>query len=270
MKARILIDNLTRGSLTAEWGLSIWIEYNGHTILLDTGASDKFAANAKAMGLELENVEFGVLSHAHYDHADGLAAFFERNTKAPFYLREGAGENCYGKRWIFHKYIGIHRGFLEKYRDRLVFAKGNCEMIPGVTLLPHRTPGLEKYGEQNHLYIKEGRKYRPDDFRHEQSLVLDTEKGLVIFNCCSHGGADNIIQEVSEAYPKKKIYALIGGFHLYHTSNEGVRALADRIRRTGIERIYTGHCTGGPAFEILKEELGEQACQMYTGMEILI
>lgn len=238
--------------------------------MLDTGASPKFAENAKALGLDLAQVEFGVLSHAHYDHADGMGAFFAQNDRASFYLREGSEENCYGKQWIFHKYIGIRRGFLEKYRDRIIFAQGNYELIPGVTLLPHDTPGLDRFGEQNHLYIKEGRTYRPDSFRHEQSLVLETEKGLVIFNSCSHGGADNIIQEVSRAYPEKPIYALIGGFHLYHISEAGVRALADRIRKTGIQKIYTGHCTGAPAFEILKEELGDQACQLYTGMEIEI
>ena len=47
MKATILIDNLTKGSLVPEWGLSIYIEYNGHKILLDTGASGRFARNAE-------------------------------------------------------------------------------------------------------------------------------------------------------------------------------------------------------------------------------
>ena len=117
MKAVILIDNLTKGSLAAEWGLSVYIEHKGHRILLDTGASDRFARNAEQMGIDLRAVEFGVLSHAHYDHADGMAAFFDRNSKAVFYLREGSGENCYGKRWIFHKYIGIRKGYLKKYED---------------------------------------------------------------------------------------------------------------------------------------------------------
>jgi len=109
MKATILIDNLTKGSLVPEWGLSIYIEYNGHKILLDTGASGRFARNAENLGIDLASVELGVLSHAHYDHADGMAAFFACNAHAPFYLRAGSAENCYGKRWIFHKYIGIRR-----------------------------------------------------------------------------------------------------------------------------------------------------------------
>ncbi len=270
MRAVVLVDNLTKGTLVAEWGLSIYIEYQGHKILLDTGASDRFARNAEALGIDLGKVEFGVLSHAHYDHADGMGAFFARNADACFYLREGAGENCYGKRWIFHKYIGIHRGFLKKYRDRLVFTKDSCRLIPGVNLLAHHTEGLEAYGEQNHLYIRQNGRYRADSFEHEQSLILDTKEGLVICSSCSHGGADNIIQEVVTAYPDKKIHAMIGGFHLYHTSSEDIRTLAGRIRTTGIRKIYTGHCTGQPAFEVLKEELGDQVCQLYTGLEIII
>lgn len=270
MRAVVLVDNLTRGTLAAEWGLSIYMEYQNHKILLDTGASDRFARNAKVLGIDLGGVEFGVLSHAHYDHADGMGAFFAQNTDACFYLREGAKENCFGKRWIFHKYIGIHRGFLKKYRDRIVFIKDGIQIIPGVSLLAHHTKGLETYGEQNYLYIRQNGRYVPDSFEHEQSLILDTKKGLVICSSCSHGGVDNIIQEVVMSYPDQKIHAMIGGFHLYHTSEKDIRALAGRIRSAGIRKIYTGHCTGQQAFEILKEELGDQIYQLYTGLEIII
>lgn len=147
MKATILIDNLTKGALVPEWGLSIYIEYNGHKILLDTGASGCFARNAENLGIDLASVELGVLSHA---------------------------------------------------------------------------------------------------------------------------GADHIIEEVQETYPKENIYAMAGGFHLYRTSPEDIRALARKLRKAGIGNIYTGHCTGSEAFEILRDELGEQAVQIYTGMEIVI
>ena len=270
MKATVLIDNLTRGTLAAEWGLSIHIEYNGHKILLDTGASERFARNAAELGIDLGAVECGVLSHAHYDHANGLAAFFAHNASAPFYLREGTKENCYGKRWIFHKYNGIRRGYLQKYVNRLIYAEDRRGIFPGVTLLAHSTKGLEKYGAQNYLYIRQKGRYLPDSFEHEQSLIFETEKGLAVFSSCSHAGADNIIQEALAAFPGKKIHAMVGGFHLYHTSPEDVRAFAGRLRATGVEKIYTGHCTGDAAFQILREELGEQAVQLRTGMEIVL
>ena len=137
-----------------------------------------------------------------------------------------------------------------------------------MTLLAHRTPGLSGVGKKAGMYVRKNGRWRPDDFSHEQSLVLDTKEGLVIFNSCSHGGADVIIREAEAAFPGKQIYGLIGGFHLFRSEDQEVRELADRIRKTGIRRICTGHCTGERAMEILKEELGNMAEQIYTGFEI--
>lgn len=270
MVARIMIDNISKNELIPEWGLSIYIEHEGHRLLLDTGGSDAFARNAKTLGIPLAEIEYGVLSHAHYDHADGLAAFFEQNQTASFYLREGAAENCYGKKWIFHKYIGIQKGTLEKYRERILYVRGDYELFPGAYLIPHKTPGLEAIGKKANMYVKNGRRWCPDAFCHEQSLVLSTEKGLVVFNSCSHGGADNIIKEVAGTFPGETIYALIGGFHLFASPEAEVRALAERIRATGIQKVITGHCTGKRAYAMLREELGDQVEQMYTGLALTI
>lgn len=270
MYAKVLIDNITKDDLAAEWGLAVYIQHEGHSFLLDTGASGQFWENAAKMGIDLSQVEFGVLSHAHYDHGDGMAAFFEQNKTAPFYLRAGAKENCYGRKHILYHYNGIQKGLLKQYADRIRYADGDYEIVPGVTLVPHKTPGLEKIGRKANMYVRHGIRWVPDAFAHEQSLVLDTKAGLVIFNSCSHGGADHIIREVAETYPDKQIYALIGGFHLYRSSQEEVRALAKGIRDTGIQKVYTGHCTGQEAFTILKEELGDQVQQLYTGLEIRI
>ena len=65
-------------------------------------------------------------------------------------------------------------------------------------------------GIREHRFRRIGRTWIPDDFSHEQSLVLDTEKGLVIINLCSHGGAANIINEVQETFPQKHVYGIIG------------------------------------------------------------
>ena len=271
MKIRVLIDNITKSELYKEWGLCIYIEYNGRKYLLDSGASSKFSKNAEALGISLSQVDFGVLSHAHYDHSNGMAEFFRLNKKAPFVLRETAGETCYHHIIGFiNKYIGIKRGWLKKFADRIVFASGKYKIEEGVYLLPHTTPGLEENGRKALLYIKENGRIVPDSFKHEQSLVFESEKGLVIFNSCSHGGADNIIKETAAAFPGKKLYAIIGGFHLFCLPEDAVRAFAQRVAETGIEYVITGHCTGQRAYEILREELGDKVQQMYAGMELEI
>ncbi len=277
MKIQVLIDNIASccGSrkLFGEWGLSVYVEFEGKRYLLDTGASHLFAKNAGVMGVDLSKVDVGILSHAHFDHSDGMAKFFHANKIAPFYLRKGAGENCYHThkllgRFTYHEYIGIHKGFLKRFADRIRFAEGDMQIAPNVYLVPHKTPGLESIGERAHLSVKENGKYRYDSFDHEQSLVFDTPKGLFVMNSCSHGGADNIVKEIEATFPGKKIYAILGGFHLFRYKDEVVRAFAERLRELDVQKIYTGHCTGNRAFEILYEVLGDRAEQMRCGMTI--
>ena len=279
MKVQVLIDNIAgmccSRKLFGEWGLSVYVEYEGHKVLLDTGASHLFSKNANVMGIDLSQVDIGVLSHAHYDHANGMAKFFALNKTAPFYLRKGAAENCYhtGKllgRFTYHYYIGIHKGWLERFADRIRFVEGIAEIAPGITLVPHSTPGLERIGEMAHLSVKENGKYRYDNFDHEQSLVFDTPQGLFVMNSCSHAGADNIVKEIEATFPGKKIYALLGGFHLFRYPDERIRTFAERLRELNVQKIYTGHCTGDRAYGILRDVLGERAEQMHTGMTIEI
>lgn len=265
MKATVIVDNLKNGAIPGEWGLCIFIEYEEEKILLDTGASTLFVKNADRLHLLLSDIDIAVLSHAHYDHANGMETFFRINDKAKFYLQNGCAENCYAKKWIFSKYIGIPKGVLASYSDRIVYASGNYSICEGVRLIPHTTPGLGAIGKKEHLYQKKNGKWYPDDFSHEQSLVLETPQGLVIFNSCSHGGIGTIVNEVSAVYPGCKIRAFIGGLHLYTKPENEVRKLAREIQHTGIAAVYTGHCTGEKAYGILKEELGSLVHQFHTG-----
>ena len=282
MKISILVDNresadVSLMGISPEWGLSALVEFNGKKILLDTGASEKFARNALSMGIDLSTVDVGVLSHGHFDHANGLQKFFEVNGLAPFYLREGAGENCYHThrfwRFTYQEYIGIHRGWLRRFGDRIRFADGVAEILSGVFLIGHNdsvldAAGRAEIGRRASLSVKENGKYRPDSFDHEQSLVFDTPRGLFIMNSCSHGGADNIVKEVEIAFGGKKIYAILGGFHLFCLPDERIREFAERLRVLDVQHIYTGHCTGDHAYGILREALGARVQQMFTGMEI--
>ena len=134
----VLIDNVATEPLAAEWGLSILITVDDMEILLDTGAGHLFAQNAGHLGIDLSDVDVGVLSHAHYDHADGMDTFLALNRKAPFLVRKGSCENCWGIKDGMLNYIGIHSGFLEEYKDRIQYVHGVYEIADGVWLVPHR------------------------------------------------------------------------------------------------------------------------------------
>lgn len=102
MQIKILTDNNTKDTLQAEWGLSLLIEYEGHLLLLDAGATGIFADNARQLGIPIEKIELAVLSHAHYDHADGMERFFRENKNAKCYIR-----SCCGKTVMTGKKISI-------------------------------------------------------------------------------------------------------------------------------------------------------------------
>ena len=133
--------------------------------------------------------------------------------------------------------------------------------------MPTHTKGLDAIGARAGLYRKEGNELVPDDFRHELSLVFDTSQGLIVFNSCSHAGVKNIIPEVQNAFPSKKIYAFLGGLHMKGDvfTEEEIRGVADYLKAEGVQYLFTGHCTGEKAFAILKDQAGDMVQELTTG-----
>lgn len=278
MKIKVLIENTTDSDLQCEHGLSLYIEYQDKRILLDAGSTELFAENAAAMGVDLDTVDMAFLSHGHYDHSGGFGAFVKLNEKAPVYAMECAmAKYASASGGSLHE-IGVPEAVKEVLKDHLVEIDKVTQVAEGITLVPHSTSPdiLMQIGEKTGLYrqavgsedavncSKADCKWMPDDFAHEMSLVLETEKGLVVFNSCSHGGLQNIITEVKKALPGKKIYAYVGGLHMKGRKDgeeictfttEEVKALADAIRGEEIKILLTGHCTGEPGYELLEKHL---------------
>ena len=259
-------------TLPGEHGLSLYVEYGQYTMLVDAGQSDLFYENAKKMGIDLSKADVAVLSHAHYDHADGFDKFFEINKKAKLYVGKDADARYYSVHEDGLKYIGPRKGIFEEYAKRLQYMDEDFKLPLSwsTILIPHTTEGLSAIGERTKLFREEGDEMVPDDFRHEQTLILESKHGPVIVSSCSHAGVANIIREVREYYcdEKKEIYAFIGGFHLHKSSDDDILTCASELKEAGIKHIYTGHCTGDHAFDILKEQLGDHVEKLHSGMEI--
>ncbi len=66
----ILTDNRSAdpGRFGCEHGLSVLLRTPSARVLMDTGASGLFAANADRMGIDLSEVDYVFLSHGHSDH----------------------------------------------------------------------------------------------------------------------------------------------------------------------------------------------------------
>ncbi len=274
MKVTVLMENTAPlgCGLTPEHGLSLYIQHRGHTLLLDAGSSGKFADNAQALGAELSAVEAAILSHGHYDHADGLRRFFQVNDRAPVYVRPGAGGAYFAKDPDAYRFIGVGRDIWEDSRKRFIEVEGLYPLTEGGWLVPETVHDPAFAGQAADLLLKRGEDdFIPDDYRHEQSLVLEGEKGLVVFNSCSHGGIVNIVRGVREQLGRN-IFAVVGGLHMFsrgksgmNCSSEYVSQVARALKESGVEEIHTGHCTGEMALSLLQEYFGPGCHALATG-----
>lgn len=275
MKITVLMENTAAEGcgLTPEHGLSLYIEYRGKKLLLDAGSSGKFADNAQVLGVDLSAVELAALSHGHYDHADGLRRFFQVNDWAKVYIRPGAAGPYFARDPDAYRFIGIGRDIWENSRDRFEEVEGVYALAEGAWLVPETVRDPTFAGQAADLLVKRGEDdFVPDDYRHEQSLVLEGERGLAVFNSCSHGGVVNIVQGVLEQFPGKKVFAVVGGFHMFSRGKSGMNCtpeyvfrVADALKELGVEEIYTGHCTGDAALGLLRERFGPGCRALATG-----
>ncbi len=273
VKITVLSENTGCDDCPGEHGLSLFIESGNSKILLDAGQSSLFYENAVRLGINLAEVDIAVLSHSHYDHADGFEQFFKINSKARLYVREESGERYYALHEDGMKYIGPKKGMFDRYRDRIVFVKDACYSInnDNIFLVSHNSENLSEIGEKNNLFkMENNHEMVPDDFAHEQSMVVDSPNGLLIFNSCSHAGPDNILREVTETLHNHKVYAYIGGFHLFKSADDVIMDFTDRLNGLNIDTIITGHCTGDRAYDILNGALGDKIVKMKVGMSVNI
>jgi 7,8-dihydropterin-6-yl-methyl-4-(beta-D-ribofuranosyl)aminobenzene 5'-phosphate synthase len=185
------------------------------------------------------------------------------------------------------------------YKDNFVLLEGSTKLDDGIYIVAHnntdnningnndisknienvdKSNDYAKIGERGKLYKKLDDRYVPDDFGHELSLVFDTEKGLVIFNSCSHVGVINIINEIKEYFGnEKKIRAFVGGLHMKgKNGNEEICTFSENeiqemvkcLEDNHVEKLYTGHCTGVVGYVLIKKYMGDSVEYISTGKEV--
>ena len=203
-----------------------------------------------------------------------MPAFFERNSEAPLYLSAACAETCWSTKGgtTDAHYIGIGVGLLDAYGARLrrVPTDTVTTIAPGIHLVPHTTEGLAEAGSSAGMLLRGEDGWLPDDFAHEVSLVFELGEGdqapLAVFNSCSHAGLSVIAGEVRAAFPGRAIAAYVGGLHLVHASDEAILDVARAVDAVGIGCVYTGHCTGAHALELLECALPGRVVALRPGL----
>jgi 7,8-dihydropterin-6-yl-methyl-4-(beta-D-ribofuranosyl)aminobenzene 5'-phosphate synthase len=253
LKITVLVTNVSGDPHAGEgeWGYSALVEVDGHKILYDTGASpDLVLRNARALKIDLADVEDVVLSHNHWDHVGGLMTLRRELSKTNphamsrvhvgvgiFQPRWSAsGEDLNGLKEIQAQYIATGGVFI--VHDRPI------ELWPGVWLTgPVPRPNAEKNWRPG-LSIDSSNGRVEDNVPEDSALVFDTAQGSVILTGCAHAGIVNISEYARQIAGPQPLLAVVGGLHLFEASDTTIAWTGEKLKGFGLKNLLAGHCTG--------------------------
>ncbi len=269
MRIVTLVENSNGAeNCIAEHGLSIYIETEKHKLLLDTGQTDAVVRNAETLDIDLTAVDTVILSHGHYDHSGGILSFSKLNCTAQIVMQRTAAEPHYNG----ERYIGIDTDILRLPNVQLI--DGDKQLDDELILFSGIT-GRRCYPQGNRKLscMKDGEKVE-DDFVHEQCLVITQNGKHWLLSGCAHNGILNIIDRYKELFGSEPDY-VVSGFHMMkrdaeHTEEEKaviIQAAQELAQMNTV--FYSGHCTGIPAFELMKEIMGDKLIALHSGEQIL-
>jgi len=243
---KVLIENNSGKICNGEKGLSFYIEVEKKKILFDTGASSLFLENASKLHIGLEDTDYIVLSHGHWDHGNGLE--YIKNMKLVCH------PNCFIKRYRKkdNSYIGLPINLEEaKEKFELLLTEKPYEISKNIIFLGQIPRENDFESIKTDFRLENGE----DDYVFDDSaLVIKSEKGLIIIPGCSHAGICNIIEYSKKITGIEKIYTLIGGLHLKDIDTTTKRTI-EYLKNQSIDKLYPVHCTSDTVFNAFCEEL---------------
>jgi 7,8-dihydropterin-6-yl-methyl-4-(beta-D-ribofuranosyl)aminobenzene 5'-phosphate synthase len=222
-----------RPLLKTEWGFACHIEGMEKVILFDTGGDGEILlSNMRDLDLDPAGVDLVVLSHVHGDHVGGLERLAAVNKDMT---------------------ICMPKSFPEALRS--MYREAGFEVIETEQAFEF-LEGVHSTGELGAAII-------------EQSLIMDTPKGLVIVTGCAHPGIVETVEKARRILDRK-IHLVVGGFHLGNTSEEEIRVIIARFKEWGVEKVAPTHCTGDAAVELFKKAWGSDFVDAGCGARISI
>ena len=229
LRFTVLYDNyLHKEGTKPDWGFSCLIEGTEKTILFDTGTQPQILMhNVGVLGVDLKKVDQIVISHNHDDHTGGLTAVLEKNPEVTVFFPISFPPE-FGRR-------------VESLKAKARTVDQSVEICRDVYL-------TGEMGEE----IK------------EQSLIIDTAKGLIIVTGCSHQGIVNILKRAREIRDKP-IRLVFGGFHLGRKSDAEMQEIIAGFKSLKVEKCGATHCTGDAQIAMFKKAFGENYVPMGTG-----
>jgi 7,8-dihydropterin-6-yl-methyl-4-(beta-D-ribofuranosyl)aminobenzene 5'-phosphate synthase len=259
-----LLSTMLADKGIGEWGFAAVVDADGRRILFDTGNyPETVLRNARELGLDLSTITDVVLSHHHADHTGGLLTLRRELAKADpkalsrihiapgiFLSRKTRNSDEEANPMVALRDSLEQTGAVFIEHDRPV------ELAPGVWLtgpVPRRHPE-RNWSPGTYLVSKDG--LQPDTIPEDMSLVVDTDKGLVVLTGCGHAGVINTLDYARSTLGSRPAYAVVGGLHLFAASDQTLAWTAGELRAAGVALLLGAHCTGIEAVFRLRQLAG--------------
>jgi 7,8-dihydropterin-6-yl-methyl-4-(beta-D-ribofuranosyl)aminobenzene 5'-phosphate synthase len=161
-----LSENTANYGSLAEWGLSILVEADGLSVLVDTGLSFSVVHNAQLMGIDLSTIDRIVLSHGHADHTGGLREVLKIRGEVEIIAHPDIWSSKYTRRdeQEGEQYIGIpfSREELESRGARFNLTKEPVHISEHI-MTSGEVPMVSVYEEiENNLFVRQDGMFRQD------------------------------------------------------------------------------------------------------------
>lgn len=234
LQIKIVYDNNPFDkNLEQDWGFSCYMTGLEKTILFDTGKNgDILLSNMGKLGINPEEIDLVFLSHFHKDHTNGLDTLLRYNPGIEVWIPEFFPSDF--RQAVKAKGAAVKNVYSSKMICAGAYTSG---VIPG--------------------WIE------------EQSLILDTPKGLILITGCAHPRVVKIISTVKELF-HKNIYMIFGGFHLSGFTAEELKEIIVRFRAYGVQKVGPCHCSGDKCRQIFADEYKDDFIEIGAGKEIKV
>jgi 7,8-dihydropterin-6-yl-methyl-4-(beta-D-ribofuranosyl)aminobenzene 5'-phosphate synthase len=276
-------DQEIKNSILAEHGFSAIVTVTANnksrSILFDFGFSEKGAAfNLDALGVDPTPIETLVLSHGHMDHFGGLKALAEKIGKKDIELV------LHPTAFRTSRHIKVSEDFkiklpalsqenIEKANVSLVESKDPKALLDGMLFflgeIPKKTE-FEKGFARMHYDDADGQS-KWDPIEDDSAVVAHIRgKGLVILSGCAHSGIINTVKYAREITGVKKIYVVMGGFHLTGADFEPIIGpTTEALKDLDPEYIIPTHCTGRKAVMNIEKEMPDKFLLNMSGTRMV-
>ena len=217
--------------MTSLWGFSALIKTPEHTILFDTGSNGRILLkNLQAQNHNLSKVDTIFISHAHWDHIGGVDSILELNPNVHIFVTSHVSKNM--------------------IRDLKTLSKGVTIIGDEPTKLFSDIYSTGAMGDAS-----------------EQSIIIDTNDGLIVISGCAHSGIQAIAKRAKDTFDKE-ILLLLGGFHLFSKDEVEVTEVVNHIKALGTKYVCPSHCTGEKAKNIFRQKFGKYYIDGGAGINI--